>query len=117
MSCPDSQVIRQAITPAHYTFDNSGAQAAARFTALATIFDPGTIRHLEEIGVDKGWSCLEVGAGGGSIAEWLCDQVGSTGQVVATDIDTRFLETLGKCNLDVRRHDIGSAPLPQAAFD
>jgi len=117
MSRPDSQVSRQPVAPAHYTFDNSGLQAATRFSALATIFDPGTIRHLEEIGVDNGWRCLEVGAGGGSIAEWLCDQVGSTGQVVATDIDTRFLETLGKCNLDVRRHDITSDPLPQAAFD
>src|SRR5262249_6807348 len=46
----------------NYTFDNSGAQAAPRFEALATIFDPGTIRHLEDIGVSKGWRCLEVGA-------------------------------------------------------
>ena len=31
--------------------------------------------------------CLEVGAGGGSIAHWLCQAVGPTGRVLATDID------------------------------
>jgi SAM-dependent methyltransferase len=100
-----------------YTFDNSGVQAAPRFAALATIFDPGTIRHLQDIGVRKGWRCLEIGAGGGSIASWLCDQVGTTGHVVATDIDTRFLEALGKSNLEVWQHDIASDTLPEAMFD
>ena len=100
-----------------YTFENSGAQAATRFSALADIFDPGTIRHLTEIGVGRGWHCLEIGAGGGSIATWLCDRVGDTGQVLATDIDTRFLETLHRSNLEVSRHDITVDSLPQAKFD
>jgi SAM-dependent methyltransferase len=100
-----------------YTFDNSGSQAATRFSALADIFDPGTIRHLTEVGVGNGWHCLEVGAGGGSIATWLCDRVGSNGHVLATDIDTRFLETLNRSNLEVSQHDIESDPLPQAKFD
>jgi SAM-dependent methyltransferase len=121
MSREESHISRQAVARdapnGAYAFDNSGAQAATRFSALATIFDPGTIRHLKEIGIRKGWRCLEVGAGGGSIARWLCNQVGATGQVLATDIDIRFLETLGQSNLEVRRHDIVSDPLPQATFD
>jgi SAM-dependent methyltransferase len=100
-----------------YIFDNAGAQTAARFSALAKIYDPGTVSHLSDLGVTKGWRCLEVGGGGGSIVNWLCDQVGPEGNVIATDIDTRFLETLDKANLDVRRHDIVSDPLPEAAFD
>jgi SAM-dependent methyltransferase len=36
---------------------------------------------------------------------------------MATDIDPRFLEALAKANLEVRRHDIVSDPLPEAAFD
>jgi hypothetical protein len=51
-----------------YVLDNAAAQAPARFDALAAIFDPGTIRHLRERGVAEGWHCLEIGAGGGSIA-------------------------------------------------
>jgi SAM-dependent methyltransferase len=113
MSRHDAQTTRQTA----YTFDNAGTQAATRFSALADIFDPGTIRHLTDIGVGRGWRCLEVGAGGGSIATWLCDRVGGNGKVLATDIDTRFLETLNRSNLDVSRHDVASDPLPQAAFD
>jgi SAM-dependent methyltransferase len=100
-----------------YIFDNAAAETAARFSALATIFDPGTIRHLTEIGVTKGWTCLEIGAGGGTIADWLCDRVGPEGRVTATDIDTQYLNSLNKPNLDVRRHDIARDVLPQEAFD
>jgi SAM-dependent methyltransferase len=117
MSRHDLQTGQQTTAEASYTFDNSGTHVAARFSALADIFDPGTIRHLTEIGVGSGWHCLEVGAGGGSIAAWLCDRVGGNGQVLATDIDTRFLEALSRSNLEVSRHDIASDPLPQAKFD
>jgi len=100
-----------------YLLDNAAKETAARFAALSALFDEGTIRHLEQRGVGPGWHCLEVGAGGGSIARWLANRVGSTGRVLATDIDPRFLESLKVPNLEVRRHDIGADPLPQAAFD
>jgi SAM-dependent methyltransferase len=43
--------------------------------------------------------------------------VGTTGHVLATDLDTRFLEALEYPNLEVRRHDIVSEPLPIARYD
>jgi SAM-dependent methyltransferase len=100
-----------------YVFDNEGEQAGARFDALRAMFDAGTIRHIEERGIRDGWKCLEIGAGGGSVAAWLAGRVGPAGHVLATDIDTRFLETLHQPNLEVRRHNIASDPLPEAAFD
>src|SRR5277367_1679192 len=113
----DFQTGPQTTAETLYTFDNSGAQATTRFSALADIFDPGTIRHLIEMGVSSGWHCLEIGAGGGSIATWLCDRVGGNGRVLATDIDTRFLEALNRSNLEVSQHDIASDALPRAKFD
>jgi len=100
-----------------YLLDNGASEAPARFALLSALFDPGTIRHLEACGVGRGWHCLEVGGGGGSIASWLADRVGPTGRVLATDIDPRFLEPLNLPNLEVHRHDIGTDPLPEAAFD
>ena len=100
-----------------YLLDNSTREAPKRFAALSELFDPGTIRHLEACGVERGWRCLEVGGGSGSIAGWLADRVGPTGRVLATDIDPRFLESLNLPNLEVRRHDIATDPLPEAAFD
>jgi SAM-dependent methyltransferase len=100
-----------------YLLDNAASEAPTRLAVLSSLFDPGTIRHLEACGVARGWRCLEVGGGNGSIASWLADRVGSEGQVLATDIDPRFLEILGFPNLQVRRHDIAVDSLPEAAFD
>jgi SAM-dependent methyltransferase len=100
-----------------YMLANKGKEAPIRFAALAAIYDPQTIRHLETLGVARGWRCLEVGAGSGTIAKWLADRVAPTGHVLVTDVDTRFLEPLRGPTLDVRAHDIGSDLLPDAEFD
>ena len=100
-----------------YMLANKSKEAPTRFAALSAIYDPQTIRHLETLGVDCGWSCLEVGAGSGTIARWLADRVGPKGHVLVTDVDTRFLEPLRGPALDVRAHNVGSDPLPDAEFD
>jgi SAM-dependent methyltransferase len=104
-------------TNSTYLLDNADREAPARFDALSVLFDPGTIRHLEGRGIGAGWHCLEVGGGGGSITAWLAERVGPTGHVLVTDIDSRFLEPLDASNVEVRRHDVVTDPLPQAAFD
>jgi ubiquinone/menaquinone biosynthesis C-methylase UbiE len=100
-----------------YSLDNSSGDATARFDALSSMFDRGTIRHLEDRGISEGWRCLEVGGGGGSITSWLANRVGPTGHVVVTDIDPTFLEPLAAQNVEVRRHNIVSDSLPDTTFD
>ena len=104
-------------TGAAYILDNAGIEAAARFPALSTSFDPGTIHRLERLGIRPGAHCLEVGGGGGSIAAWLADRVGEAGHVLVTDLDTRYLDALHLPHTEVRRHDIAVDPLPNGAFD
>jgi SAM-dependent methyltransferase len=100
-----------------YVFPNAAPQAAARLRVLSDIFDPGTVRHLEARGVGNGWSCLEVGGGLGTVTRWLANRVGERGQVLTTDIDTCHLDSMHLPNVEVRRHDIVSDTLPEAAFD
>lgn len=100
-----------------YALDNSAPQAGDRFNALRTMFDAGTISHLDRLGVTSGWHCLEVGGGSGSIATWLSDRVGPEGRVLVTDIDTRFLDAIKRPNLEIRQHDIVNDSLPEGAFD
>jgi SAM-dependent methyltransferase len=100
-----------------YAFENARAIQRQRLATLARLLDPGSIRHLEATGVGPGWRCLEVGAGNGSIAEWLCDRVGADGSVVATDLDTTVLRDLSHPNLDVRTHDVLVDDLPEGAYD
>jgi SAM-dependent methyltransferase len=100
-----------------YIYDNAWSLARRRLATLESHYDPGTIRNLETLGVTEGWRCLEVGAGGGSIAEWLCARVGSSGRVVAMDLDTRFIDVLDQPNLEVRKQDIATRAVEAAAFD
>lgn len=102
---------------AGYAYDNTWTRARERLRGLEDRFDAGTIRHLEALGVGDGWSCLEIGAGGGTIADWLCRKVGRSGQVLATDIDPRFVEMLEHPNLSTRRHDVARDPLPESSFE
>ena len=100
-----------------YIFDNSDEREGERLAGIQAIFDPGTFRHLTDLGVATGWRCLEVGAGAGSVARWLCEQVGEKGSVLATDIDTTLLADLDLPNLEVRRHDLQTEELPRGEFD
>jgi SAM-dependent methyltransferase len=88
-----------------------------RLRLLERIYDPTTICHLEMLGISEGSSCLEVGAGAGSIAQWLSKRVGPIGRVVATDIDTRFLRGMNTPNLEVRWHDITKNELEKGEYD
>jgi SAM-dependent methyltransferase len=105
------------MTTASYVFDNAWTEERRRLALLEAGWDPVTIAHLDAIGVTDGWRCLEVGAGGGSIAAWLCGRVGTRGSVVATDLDPRFLSALGNTDLEVRAHDIVKDELERDAFD
>jgi SAM-dependent methyltransferase len=100
-----------------YVFPNSNSTAAERLQVLAEIWDPVTRASLDRIGVARGWSCWEVGAGYGTIARWLAERVGPTGQVLATDLDARFLEPLRSTITRVARHDVVRDALPPQRFD
>jgi len=80
-----------------------------RLDLLEQLFDPGSRRRRDL--VQPGWRCLEIGAGRGSMATWLAERVGPSGQVVATDIDCRYLERLDIPNLHVVPHNILEDPL------
>jgi SAM-dependent methyltransferase len=113
----DGHAARVTTATDRYPYNNDWVDARQRLNLLEEVFDPGTIRHLEQLGVSEGWRCLEVGAGAGSIARWLSTRVGSAGRVLATDSDVRLLEPMRRPNLEVQRHDILTDDLPERAFD
>jgi 2-polyprenyl-3-methyl-5-hydroxy-6-metoxy-1,4-benzoquinol methylase len=88
-----------------------------RIHAAEDLLDEGTKRLIERCGIAHGAVCLEAGAGGGSIAQWLCGAVGATGRVVATDLDVRALSELREGNLEVRRHDVVTDELEVDHYD
>lgn len=100
-----------------YVFDQGWQKERDRLAGIESLFDGYSTRCLAGLGVTDGWHCLEVGFGAGGVALWLAERVGSAGRVVAVDLDPRFLGGHGRANLDVRKHDIVTDGLEEAAFD
>ena len=93
-----------------YLLTNAELETAERFAGLEAVFDPVTRGHLTRLGLAPGSRCLEVGAGSGSIARWMADQVGSTGRVLAVDLDPRWCRREGRAQLEVRDLDLVRSP-------
>jgi ubiquinone/menaquinone biosynthesis C-methylase UbiE len=101
-----------------YVFtDSQHVQEFERLQALEQVFDPASRRRLQATGITTCWRCLEVGAGAGSITQWMAATVGEGGKVVAVDVDTRFLATIQLSNVEVLEADIRSLPLENHSFD
>lgn len=100
-----------------YALSNTWQHARQRLALLEAQLDPATRRRILDAGIGPGSQCLEVGAGGGSIAHWLCQVVGPTGRVLATDIDPAMTALDAPPQLEVLQHDLTREPLPGGAFD
>jgi SAM-dependent methyltransferase len=100
-----------------YFFTHEDKAERERLAAIEAGLDPFTIECLEKIGVREGSNCLEVGAGAGSITQWLCHRVGPSGKVVATDLQTKFLEAIDAPNLEIRKHNVTKEDFEPQTFD
>lgn len=98
-----------------YAFNNDEPTAGDLLAALGEMLDEFTTKRLVAAGVGKGSRCLEVGAGRGSIAHWLAEQVGDTGSVIATDIKPQHVPP--HPHLTVLQHNVVTDPLPEGPFD
>ncbi len=88
-----------------------------RLQAIEAVFDPGTKARLSSTGLSKGWHCLEIGPGAGSIVDWLAERVGPDGRVVGVDINPRFLERKDSHNIEILEADIRNVDLRRSQFD
>lgn len=94
------------------TYTRNWTLGRERLDTIARNTDPETRRHLEEIGICEGWQCLEIGAGSGSLSEWMAGRVEPGGKVIASDLETRGLTKLQAANLEVKTLDVDKDPLP-----
>ncbi|MGC1868698.1 MAG: class I SAM-dependent methyltransferase, partial [Pseudolabrys sp.] len=88
-----------------------------RLRLMSDLLDPSSEFHLRRIGVATGWRCLEIGAGNGSLSQWLAQRVGPTGHVIASDIHTDLMIGIADSNLEVRKFDVVHDEPPDAPYD
>lgn len=70
---------------------SGGQQGKSRLDVLSHILHDHTRLLLEQHGVAKGASFLDVGCGGGNVAAMVADMVGSHGSVTAVDFDEHII--------------------------
>jgi len=97
-----------------YAFEKVWNEERTRLAGLEAALDLGTRGHLIRLGARPGARCLEVGAGGGTLAFWLAEQVAPGGTVVATDVETGFLESqvVSHPGVEILKHDLTTEELP-----
>ncbi len=118
MTGPESDVLAaDRATAVDYVVPNSRPQARRRLELLEACYDPASFGRADLLGVREGWRCLDAGAGNGSFARWLSARTGPAGSVLAADLDTRLLADVTEPNIEVRRLDLASDPLPGGGFD
>ncbi|HEX6500339.1 MAG TPA: class I SAM-dependent methyltransferase [Micromonosporaceae bacterium] len=99
-----------------YPLDNDNRTAGEQHNGLATLLNPFTTQRIRSLVGDlTGKTCLEVGAGGGSVAVWLAEQVGPAGTVVATDLKPARIPQHDR--LEVVRHDLTCEDIPGGPYD
>ena len=98
-----------------YALDNASTHGAAHLGGLTGLFDGFTCSRIAESARLAGARCLEFGAGNGSVARWLADQVGPSGSVTAVDLDVAHIPAHDR--LTVSQLDLVEQPPPDGPFD
>lgn len=98
-----------------YAFDNGSVSAHRTLALLSQILDPFTVLRLSF--AVRLWSarCWDIGAGNGSLAAELTQEMGRDGVVYASDIDPRYVTEHWK--VEVLRHDVRVDAPPAAPLD
>jgi ubiquinone/menaquinone biosynthesis C-methylase UbiE len=97
----------------------------ARLERQAVLLEPATQNALHKVSVEKGWRCLDVACGTGSVTRILGDMVGQNGAVHAVDLDevygsvaVKTLKTSGVSNFSFEKLDVTGQATPLGApFD
>ncbi|MFI5911018.1 class I SAM-dependent methyltransferase [Dactylosporangium sp. NPDC051541] len=103
------------LEPSRYSFNNDDPESVGRHSHLSGILDEFTFARLGSLGDLTGKRCLEVGAGGGSVARRLAELTGPTGDVLATDLNVRHIPP--DAGFRVHQHDLVTEPVPDGPWD
>jgi len=95
----------------------SDSEEYGRLRKIEELLDPRTRGFLQKLGLGEGMSFLEAGAGGGGLLPWLLKAVGPGGNVLAVDLDTRFVRDIRHPNLQVLEDDLTRMDLGSDRFD
>jgi SAM-dependent methyltransferase len=95
---------------------NQDDQELRRLRLIEQALDQESVARLQSTGIRPGWHCLELGAGAGSITQWLGNVVGDRGRVVAIDLKTNHVQHLSAPPYEIVQGDFLDVPI-EGTFD
>lgn len=100
-------------TDTAYLFDNATPEAARQVQLLAAILDLHTKDVLTRLDMEPGWAALDLGAGAGTIAQYLADACGID-HVVALDTNTQHIQPHD--SIEIRQQNVRDADLGNGVY-
>ncbi len=108
--------------------DYAMGRTAAEYERLrrqARVLEPLTRRVLEQVGIQSGMSCVDVGCGPGEVMRLIGELVGASGRVVGVDVDgavgaqaIAMLRETGTARFEFIEGDAATlTDLPDGSFD
>ncbi len=88
-----------------------------RLAVLASLLDPFTFQELDRIGLQPDWQCVEIGAGLGTVSQWMADRLQSGGGVLCSDLQTDFIDEINHPRIRSEKLDISKSPQYLDRFD
>lgn len=95
-----------------------------RLRLQARVWEPEAEAMLDQIGIQVGWRCLDLGCGAMGILDPLSRRVGAGGRVIGVDNDQRqlaaaraYVQELGRANIELVEQDAYHTDFSRGAFD
>ncbi|MEM6657535.1 MAG: methyltransferase [Pseudomonadota bacterium] len=101
---------------AKYIFHHDIPSESDRMNQMADVLDGVSRTHLGRIPVQKDWHCLEVGAGNGSLSQWLGPNL-PDGIIHVTDMNPDLIADADGSNLSVRGLNVVNDQIGEAVYD
>ena len=86
--------------------ENQADRELIRLRRVESALDTFSHELLTRAGVAHGWACLEIGAGAGSILQWLSQRVGPSGRAVGVDKRAMYLKQFTGTPFEIIEGDI-----------
>lgn len=97
-----------------YVFDSGTDLAKGQLDYLSAIFDGLSQDFMGAVAAEPGQRCLDLGAGNGSLARWMVERTGPSGEVHAVDLSTAHLDVPGG---QAHQHDVNDGLPVGGSFD
>jgi SAM-dependent methyltransferase len=102
----------------------SGATELERLRLQARVWEPETERWLDQIGIQQGWTCADLGCGAMGIIGPLSRRVGATGRILGVDRDPlqltgarQYVTEQSLANVQIVEDNAYASALPGASLD